>query len=105
MKIYVAGPYSAPTEEETLANVQKCINVARVLIILGHNPYVPHLSHYVDEGVNFGYDKWMVLTEEWLRCCDALYQVAPSPGAERELVLAEELGKPVYLKLEEVPWN
>lgn len=35
MRIYIAGPYSAPTEEERLANVTRACQVAAALILKG----------------------------------------------------------------------
>jgi hypothetical protein len=45
----------------------------------------------------------MEYTLSLVHCCDALLYLAPSPGADRELELAEKLGKRIYLHLDAVP--
>jgi len=49
MRIYVAGPYTAGTNDERLKNVKRSIDTAISLYEKGHAPYVPHLTHLIDE--------------------------------------------------------
>ena len=105
MKIYVAGPYSAPTAREVQANVNRAIEVACALMCKGHFPYIPHLWHYVwlhPDG-NFPYRHWVAQGYVWLEGCDALFYMAPSPGATPERDYAIAKGKAVYTSLDEVP--
>lgn len=44
----------------------------------------------------------MAFDEQWLRCCDALFYIAPSPGTDIELALAKELGMYIFYSLDEV---
>ena len=106
MRIYVAGPYSAPTAREVQANVNEAIRVACALMRKGHSVYIPHLSHYVwlhPEG-NFPYEHWVAQDYVWLDECDALYFIASSPGADKERAYMEKgWRRPVYTSLEDVP--
>jgi len=107
MRIFVAGPYSG-TVEEAHTNVRAAMAEATELMHRGHEPFVPHLSHYwhlqmVDEGAPCSYERWMRWTCAWLRQCEALFFLGSSPGADRERALAEELGLPIYTSLKEVP--
>ena len=106
--IYVAGPYSAESEEAIEENVETAIGVGVYLMVMGHYPIIPHLTHYVGErtdelGVNFGYEDYMELDEAHLRACDALYLIDESPGANQEREVAHELNIPVYERITEVP--
>jgi hypothetical protein len=108
MRIYVAGPYSAPSQAVVRDNVERALAVGLRLMRRGHVPFVPHLSYWLDElaatqGNAIPYESWLAYDCEWLRLCDALYLLAPSPGADREVMLAEGLWLPIYRSLEEVP--
>ena len=108
--IYVAGPLSGPTPDDVMKNVEFGMYYGAALIAKGWAPFVPHLFEFLDkyqaDGYQDGripYEKWMVMDFEWIRRCDALFLIAPSPGANRELSLAETLGKPIYRCMDEVP--
>lgn len=99
--IYVAGPYGAPTEEERLANVKRALDVAAELVRLGHQPYVPHTSHYEDEhfqasGITLPWAWWLKRCARMLSAFDALFYLAPSKGADVELFIALSHGIKVY---------
>jgi hypothetical protein len=107
-RIYVAAPYSAPTEAERLENVRRACQAGALLIAKGHVPFIPHLSHYTDEiaralGIEIPYEEWMTQDEHWLLLCDALLYLAPSPGADRELHTSQWLGKTIFRSVAEVP--
>jgi hypothetical protein len=108
IRIYIAGPYSAPTHWEREANTQRAIEIAVILMLKGHEPYVPHLTHYVDLAaldmdISFTYDRYMQLGKEWLQQCDALFYLSSSPGADMELGWAIEMGLQVFRHISEVP--
>lgn len=108
MKIYVAGPYSAPTERERVENTARAMDAGLALYKLGHSPYVPHLSHWLDirarqTSVPMSWEDWMEWDEEWLKSCDALLYLASSPGADREHDQAVSLGIPIYHSIVSVP--
>lgn len=102
MRIYVAGPYSGPTSDIVQVHVDHAMDVGRQLIFKGHNPFVPHYTHYMDHP-EIDYDKWLDLDIEWLAQCEALFLIAPSPGACREVDIAIAMGLPIYHSLDEVP--
>ena len=108
MRIFVAGPLTHMDPEKRGDNVEHALDTGHALLLGGHQPFVPHLSQYWDDhlwcgGDNLPYERWMEWTLSWLRVCDALYFIGSSPGADRELALAEELGLPIYRSLDEVP--
>lgn len=109
MIVFVSGPYSATTHEERVANVNRACQAALGVLARGHWPFVPHLSHFFDEYVadTHGFRLEADTYYDWdlalLERCDGLLYLAPSPGADRELEMARELGLPVYLSINEVP--
>ncbi|MDA0232365.1 MAG: hypothetical protein O3C69_02640, partial [Chloroflexi bacterium] len=108
LKIYVAGPYSAPTLDLIEANVDQAIDVGIKLYRLGHLPYVPHLTHMIDlrgekTGDRLEWEDFIRWDMPWLEASDALLLLGHSKGADIELARAIELGKQVFYDLSEVP--
>ncbi len=107
--IYIAGPYSAPTLAERETNTRRAMDVFLALLARGHYPICPHLSHYPHErhkallGAEIPYNVWIELDRQYLVRCDAIYYMAPSPGADDELRLARKCGKIVFENMDEVP--
>jgi len=107
-RVYIAGPYSGSCEAEVEENVQRAISVGCKLLQMGYEPFVPHLSHYLDlelraQGVTVNYDRWIDWCLAWVERCDALLFLGESPGAERELHYARDLGKTIYLQMGDIP--
>jgi hypothetical protein len=98
MKIYVAAPLSGVTNGDRHENIERAVKAGAALLDKGHNPYVPHLTASLDHYTNndLTYEQWMEFDDEWLACCDAFLYLAPSPGADRELERAKELGLVIY---------
>jgi hypothetical protein len=103
MRIYVAGPYTADTNDERVENVERAIDAAVGLYKKGHAPYVPHLTHLIDERAK---QLGIVITREeyvrrwdkpWLGICDAFLLLSDSPGAREELDVARDLGKQIFI--------
>ena len=95
--VYIAGPYSAPTPEETQANVDRAIDAGNRLMDAGLRVRVPHLSHYQHARKPRPYREWMDIDADEVRRCDILLRLeAASPGADEEVQLARERGMPVY---------
>lgn len=98
-RIYIAGPLTADTPKEMEQNARIAMRWMAELIRAGHTPYCPHLSLYCERllveerGAGLDYEEWMEQSAEWLRVCDALLFLGPSPGADRELLLARRWGK------------
>lgn len=102
MKIYIAGPYTADTPEEVLNNVHNAIETGNKVSKIGFTPFIPHLAHYWNKLYYHDYEFWMDWCFEWIPTCDAILVYPPSPGANREETLAEELGIPIYYSIEEL---
>ena len=110
MKVYIAFPYGRRrglTEKQCETNVLKSIEVARQVIQMGHNPFLPNLYHYVHKGwvETLEEDEWAKITAEWIEDCDVLLFLGneQSIGCQREKDIARFLGKPIIWKVEELP--
>jgi len=107
--IYIGGPYSAPTLAEREANTRRAMRAFLAILAKGHYPICPHLSHYPHEhhkqvtGKEIPYQVWIELDKQYLVRCDALYYLAPSPGADGELRLAQRAGLIVFRDLQDIP--
>jgi len=108
LKIYIAGPYSAETEEQRSKNVNAAIDAGIRILSKGHFPFIPHLTHFVDmraEEINHpieweDYINWDMV---WLEMCDALLCLGSSRGAEIEVQAAKNLGKQIFYSVDEIP--
>jgi hypothetical protein len=101
--VYIASPYSAPTPEGIEANVRRQMEVAHEVMDLGHVPFVPNLNHYLDKVRKRTYDEWINADFEVIKRCDILLRLdGRSPGADREVKLAEGLGLPVVHTIAEL---
>ena len=108
MKIYVAGPYTAPSMEETEKNVERAIDAALHIWKKGHYPFIPHVLHWVDLraaelNIPMGWEDYMLWDAPWLDDCDALFLLAESRGALIELERAVEEGKVIFRSLDDIP--
>jgi len=108
LKIYIAAPYSAETEEERRKNTEVVIDAAFALFQKGHFPYIPHLTHWVDKrakgtGVTMEWDDYMRWHRPWLEICDAFLYLNSSKGADLELQMAKDLGKLIFYSIDEIP--
>lgn len=88
MRIYIAGPISADTHDKMAWNVFKAIYIAKDIIKKGHFPFIPHLFWIL--GLDRSWQWWIDFDDVWLRQCDALFYMGPSPGADIELARAKE---------------
>jgi len=107
MRIYIAGPYSAESEDAIRANVRAAIDAAITLVRKGHAPYIPHLTHFVDErsrevGANLTWEDYLEWDLAWLRVCDAFLYLGSSRGADLELAAAEKSGMRIYRSLDDI---
>ena len=91
--VYLAGPYSHP---EPIANMRDAIELADRLFDCCA-PLIPHLAGFWDLVSPRTYEEWLELDCQYLAVCDALLRFGGgSLGADKEVVLARELGKPVF---------
>lgn len=101
MRIYVAGPY---TKGDVCVNVRTAIVTGNILRLMGHTPFVPHLTHFWHMVVPQEYDFWLKYDLEWLEVCDAILRIpGESSGADAEVNFARRLGLPVYFSIAEIP--
>jgi len=108
LKIYIAAPYSAETEEKRERNTKIAIDAALALFQKGHFPYVPHLTHWVDKrtketGVTLNWEDYMKWHRPWLMACDGFLYLNSSKGADLELQMAKDLEKSIFHSVDEVP--
>src|SRR3989442_10299891 len=108
LKVYIAAPYTADTEEQVRTNVNTAIDAAFVIFSKGHFPYVPHLTHFIDKraketGVDLKWEDYIRWDMAWVEICDALLFLRSSRGASLELQAAKELGKKIFYSLDEIP--
>lgn len=107
MRIYVAGPYSAPTVEGCEANTKRAIDAGDEVVKRGHVPFIPHLNHIWDlrakeKGVEYSHAFWLEWCLQWLPCCDALLFLGHSKGADMELDFAKKAGMQIFYSVDEI---
>lgn len=78
------------------------------LIRRGHDPFIPHLAHYLDEfaqayDVNLPAEFWYRYDFQWMPLCEAGFYLGASPGADAERRILESLQRPIYTSLHDVP--
>ncbi len=99
-KIYLAGPYSNGNPEK---NVSNAITMANTLADMGFAPYVPHFTHFWHIKFPRPYDFWLELDNQFLPFCDGMFRLpGDSKGADEEVLLAKNLGKPVFYSIHEL---
>jgi hypothetical protein len=108
LRIYVAGPYTAPTPSALEDNTKRAIDAGIALLHKGHTPFIPHLTHYVDvraqeRGIKISWEEYIQWDAEWLKACDALLYLGQSKGADLELAQAKAAGKQIFFSVEEIP--
>ena len=99
-KIFISGPY---TNGDVAQNVKAAMDVSNELMNRGFAPYCPHLTHFLHMNHWQPYEKWLQLDCEYLVVCDALLRLdGQSIGADKEVILANEKGIPVFYSLDEL---
>jgi hypothetical protein len=89
--IFVAGPYTGGDGPE--ANVRAAIDIGQIVAKAGGVPFIPHLYHAWDAVHPADYEVWMDRCFTMVGKCNGLIRFGgESPGADRELRLAEMLG-------------
>ena len=98
-----------------MENVNGGIMLGIHIMMLGHVPIIPHLSHWVDERMRLWktdwndehpwkievptYQDWLDMDFAIIRRCDALYRIpAPSAGADQEVQFCKVNDIPVFSK-------
>lgn len=91
--LYVAGPYSAdPVICTRVALVTATAIYERTEFV----PFVPHLSHFWHLVTPMAYDSWLDIDLTILERCHAITRLpGESPGADREVARAAQIGLPL----------
>lgn len=111
MAIFVAGPYSAPTEDQIGEHVRRACEAGQALLDRGHYPMIPHLTvafslwRQEHRGEDLPYETYLDWSMALLRRCDGVLSVGRSPGADREVALARKIGLPVWERIDDVPFG
>jgi hypothetical protein len=114
LMILVAGPYRSGTNGDPAliqANVDAMTGVSLQLYRRGHLAVMgewfalPLIERADSDGDQAAYEEMFhPIAEQVLARCDACLRIGgPSDGADRMVRRARELGKTVYLNLEDVP--
>lgn len=100
IRVYIAGPLTGLTAEETKANALKTAAYAVHLHLADSNmiPYVPHLwALYDPTSMCLSYEQYLRMDLAWLCDCDLLIRLpGNSLGGSIEEIVAELVGIPVY---------
>ncbi len=101
LRIYVAGPITANSAKQTEIHNNLGKSIGEFLRSKGHTVFIPHNYEAVlgDEGYEEILKLDFSIIKEWAQ---ALFVIHPSPGANRETALAEELGLPIFRSLDVV---
>ena len=105
MIIGVAGPYSAPTQEQRQKNLDAMNEAAARLLEMGHIPLigVNAALPIVDKSkIADKYKAIMDISMAVIDKCEAILIIGESPGATREKEHVAAKGLPVYYSLQEI---
>jgi hypothetical protein len=94
MLIYVSGPLTANSEEETMRNVERAVLCGAKIIEKSQNPFIPHLTYFVEKEMGDqrpSWFWWLARDIKILRRCDGLFYLGSSPGADLELKVAKSM--------------
>lgn len=98
--VYISSPY---TQGDKLENVMFQMDVVEELYNLGYLPFSPLYSHFQEEVHPRDYESWMEIDLEWVKRADCVLRLGGySPGGDREVAFAKELGKPVFFGMEDM---
>ncbi|WP_118972559.1 TIR domain-containing protein [Taibaiella koreensis] len=106
MIIGVAGPYTAATEEQQQANLDRMTAAAVRLLEKGHTPVIGvHAALAIVDKAGPGVERnqaIMAISLAVIDSCQALLLLAESPGANRERDLVQAKGLPVYTHIDDI---
>ena len=96
--IFIASPYGDDNDYWTIErNILRADAVARHIAVMGHEPVCPHnLSRHWELDKRLKREDFIRIDDALLKLCDAVFFIDSSPGADREVAIAKELGKPVF---------
>jgi hypothetical protein len=99
LRVFISGPY---THGDQADNVRNACLAALAVMKAGHAPFCPHLFHFLHFLEPHSYVEWCALDLHWLTACHMVLRLpGESPGSDREVDAAKQLGLPVYYSLAE----
>lgn len=97
MRVFISGPY---THGDQADNVRNAWLAGHAIYQAGHVPFVPHLFHFAHLLTPMSYVDWCALDLHWLTACHVVLRLpGHSPGSDREVDAAKQLGLPVFYSL------
>jgi hypothetical protein len=109
MIIGIAGPYSAPTEEQRTTNLEAMNRAAAEVYNKGHIPFIgintaiPVVNQLKFEHEEERYHAIMKISLALIDQCSALLVIGESRGVELEKQHILSKGLPVFYNLTEIP--
>lgn len=109
IRIYVAGKYSADNVIEVLENMRRGMRIGAEVLAEGFAPFVPWMDYHFT--LMRPKDKLITIEDyyrysmAWLEASDGVLVISgmlDSKGVKAEMDRAEELGIPIFSKLEEM---
>lgn len=95
--VFISGPISS----DPLRGTTAAVKVASRIMERGHYPFVPQLNCLWQMIQPQLYETWMAYDFAWIKKCDVLVRLpGESPGADREVAHAKEMGIPVFFSLD-----
>lgn len=105
IRVYVAGAYSADNVIGVLDNIRKGIRKSTELLLKGYAPFCPWSDHQfqlqLQQDETLAVKDYYDYSMAWLEVSQAVLVISDpkfSKGTQREIIRAEELGIPVFLK-------
>jgi nucleoside 2-deoxyribosyltransferase len=99
-RIYIAGPYTAKTQEEIAANIDRAREAGIMFARAGFAPLIPHCNTAGwDCIVGLSYDVFLAIDLAWMGAADAIYfqgDYMNSHGCAVEMRTAAAMGIPVF---------
>jgi len=113
MRIYIIMPYGRRrglSDAECEKNIEKAIEVARQLILMGHEPLLPHLLHFIHKGwaQSPSEERWAYIAAIQLLAAEAVLVTGEIQDSDegsnmrKELAQAKIMTKKIFYSLQEV---
>ncbi len=99
-KVYVSCPLS---DGDQMKNVRYAIMLGDLLMRMGYQVYVPHLTIFWHFLIPHTHAEWLAYDEPWQRDCEVLVRAGgDSKGCAQEESLAERINQPIVWGLPEL---
>jgi len=102
-RVYVAGPFSGPTNRDIRRHISVAGRWGRAIRLAGHIPHVPHMATGKWHGY-FNYEDFMEIDRTYLEhWATAIFVIGVSPGVRREIEWATAKGLPIWRCPTQIP--